>query len=115
MRLHRKTPLSLTSILVVREQTSFVYLAVFVWNFEEMAESHIKLKGQKIAAGCHHFTAEWDSHHYCWACRDKKKGDDICVTSKEEDCYICLQFSSDQKKKLKAKKAYQLKKEKDIS
>ena len=84
-------------------------------NFEEMAESQIKSKGQKIAAGCRHFTAEWDSHHYCWACRDKKKGDDVCVTSKEEDCYICLQFSSDQKKKLKAKKAYQLKMAKDIS
>ena len=53
-------------------------------------------------------------HHFCWACRDKKKGDDVCVTSKE-DCYICFQFSSDQKKKLKAKKAYQLKKSKDIS
>ena len=84
-------------------------------NFEEMAESQIKSKGQKIAAGCRHFTAEWDSHHYYWACKDKKKGDDVCVTSKEEDCYICLQFSSDQKKKLKAKKAYQLKKAKDIS
>ena len=84
-------------------------------DFEEMAESQIKSKGQKIATGCRHFTAEWDSHHYCWACRDKKKGDDVCVTSKKEDCYICLQFSSDQKKKLKAKKAYQFKKAKDIS
>ena len=79
-----------------------------------MAESQIKSKGQKIASGCRHFTAEWDSHHFSWACRDKK-GDDVCVTSKEEDCYICLQFSSDQKKKMKAKKAYQLKKCKDIS
>ena len=81
-----------------------------------MAESQIKSKGQKIATGCRHFTADWGSHHYCWSCRDKKKRDDVCVTSKEEDCYICLQFSSDQKKKLKAKtKAYQLKKAKDIS
>ena len=77
-----------------------------------MAESQIKSKGQKIASGYRHFTSEWDSHHYCWSCRDKKKGDDVCVTSKEEDCYICLQFSSEQRKKLKAKKAYQLK---DIS
>ena len=84
-------------------------------NFEEMAESQIKSKGQKIAAGCRHFTSDWDSHHYCWTCRDKKKGDDVCVTSKEEDCYICLQFSSEQRKKLKAKKAYQLKKAKHIS
>ena len=80
-----------------------------------MAESQIKTKGQRIASGCRHFTAEWDSHHFCWACRDKKKGDDVCVTSKEEDCYICLQFSSEQKKKLKAKKAYQLKKAKEVS
>ena len=92
----------------------FTLLYSFV-NFEEMAESQKKSKGQKIAAGCRHFTAKWDSHHYCWACREKKKGDDVCVTSKEEDCYICLQFSSDQKKKQKAKKAYQLKKAKDIS
>ena len=84
-------------------------------NFEEMAESQIKSKGQKIAVGCRHFTSDWDSHHYCWSCRDKKEGDDVCVTSKEEDCYICLQFSSEQRKKVKAKKAYQLKKANDIS
>ena len=81
-----------------------------------MPESQIKFKGQKIASRCRHFTSEWDSHHNCWLCRDTKKGDDVCVTSKEEDCYICLQFSpEDQKKKLKAKKAYQLKNSKDIS
>ena len=80
-----------------------------------MAESQIRSKGQKIASECRHFTSEWDSHHFCWSCRDKKKGDDVCVTSKKEDYYICLQFSSDQKKKLKAKKAYQLKKSTDIS
>ena len=80
-----------------------------------MAESQIKSKGQKIASGYRHLTSEWDSHRFCWSCRDKKKGDDVCVTLKEDVCYICLQFSSDQKKKLKAKKAYQLKKSKDIS
>ena len=36
--------------------------------------------------------------------------DDICVTSKKEDCYICLQFSPEQKKNLQAKKAYEKKK-----
>ena len=80
-----------------------------------MAEGQIKSKGQRIAPGCHHFTSKWDSHHYCWSCRDKKKGYDVCVTSKEEDCYVCIRFSSEQKKKLEAKKAYQLKKSKDIS
>ena len=76
---------------------------------------HCRTRLEKSKAGCRHFTSEWDSHHFCWSCRDKKKGDYVCVTSKEEDCYKCLQFSSDQKKKLKGKKAYQLKKSKDIS
>ena len=80
-----------------------------------MVESQIKSNGQKIASGCRHFTSEWDSHHYWWLCRDKKKGGDVCVTLKEEDCYIYLQFSSEQRKKLKAKKAYQLKTANDIS
>ena len=111
-----RTLLSLTSILVVREQTLFVYIDEFVWKYRrKIAESQIKSKGQKIASGCHQFTSDWDSHHYCWSYRDKKKGDDVCVTSKEADCYICLQFSWEQRKKLKAKKAYQLKKAKDIS
>ena len=82
---------------------------------ERWLKAKLSPKGQKIASGCRHFTSESDSHHFCWSCRDKRKGDDVCVTSKEEDCYICLQFSSDQKKKLKAKKEYQLKKSKEIS
>ena len=40
----------------------------------------------------------------CPSCRDKGKGDDVCVEEKPEDCYICLQFSSEQLKKLKARK-----------
>ena len=47
--------------------------------------------------------------------RDKNRGDDDGLTSKEEDCYICLQFLSEQRRKLKARKAYQLKKSKDSS
>ena len=44
------------------------------------------------------------SHHFCPSCRDKGKGDDVCVIEKQEDCYICLQFTPEQVKKLKAKK-----------
>ena len=61
-------------------------------------------KGQKQASGCRHFMANWHLHHYCPSCRDKGKGDDVCVTEKQENCYICLQFTPDQVKKLKAKK-----------
>ena len=68
-----------------------------------MAKVQVK-KGQKQASGCHYFMADWDSHHYCPSCRDKGKGDDVCVVEKQEDCYICLQFTLDQVKKLKAKK-----------
>ena len=32
-----------------------------------------------------------------------RKKDDICVTSKEEYCYICIQFSSEQNKKIESK------------
>ena len=48
--------------------------------------------------------ADWDSDHYCPSCRDKGKGDDVCVVEKQEDCYICFQFTPEQLKKLKAKK-----------
>ena len=68
-----------------------------------MAEIQVK-KGNKQAPGCRHFMSDWDSHNYCPSCRDKGKGDDVCVKEKPEDCYICLQFSSEQLKKLKARK-----------
>ena len=61
-------------------------------------------KPNKQAPGFRHFVSDWDSHNYCSSCRDKGKGDDICVKEKPEDCYICLQFSSDQLKKLKVRK-----------
>ena len=75
-----------------------------------MAEGQIKSKGQKLAVGCHHTAYEWDHHCFCVSCREKNKGDDVCVTSKEEDCFVCLQFTAEQRKKLKAKKAYEKKK-----
>ena len=75
-----------------------------------MAEGQIKSKGQKLAAGCRHTSFEWDHHRFCLSCREKNKGDDVCVTSKEEDCFVCLQFTADQQKKHKARKAYEKKK-----
>ena len=75
-----------------------------------MAEGQIKSKGQKLAARCRHTSFEWDHHRFCLYCREKNKGDDVCVTSKEEDCFVCLQFTADQKKKLQARKAYEKKK-----
>ena len=33
-------------------------------------------------------------------CREKGRGTDMCVKAKEEDCFICLQFSKDQRRKL---------------
>ena len=75
-----------------------------------MAEGQIKSKGQKLASGCRHTVFEWDHHHFCISCREKNKGDDVCVTLKEEECFICLQFTPEQKKRLKAKKVYEKKK-----
>ena len=66
-----------------------------------MAES--QLKSSKRALGCGHPTYDWDTHLFCYPCRDKGKGQDVCVTSNEEDCFNCLQFTSDQKRKLRSK------------
>ena len=72
--------------LVVKEQTSwrqFYILIIF-----KMVEVQVK-KGQKQASGCCHFMADWDSHHFCPSCRDKGKGDGVCVVEQQEDYYIC--------------------------
>ena len=90
-----------TFILVVEEQTSWIQFYILI--IFKMAEVQVK-KGQKQASGCRHFMADWDSHHYFHSCRDNGKGDDVCVVKKQEDCYICLQFTPEQEKKLKAKK-----------
>ena len=87
------------------ERSSFNFwsswrLHVFSLKFI-MAES--QLKSTKRASGCGHPLYDWDSHLYCYPCRDKGKGQDVCVTSKEEDCFNCLQFTSEQKKKLRSK------------
>ena len=74
-----------------------------------MAES--QLKSSKRASGCGHPIYYWDTHLFCYPCRDKGKGQDVCVTSKEEDCFNCLQFSSEQKRKLRSKSK---KKSKDV-
>ena len=68
-----------------------------------MAEIPVR-KGQKQASDCRHFMVDWEPHHYCPSCRDKGKGDGVCVTEKQENCYLCLQFTPEQVKKLNAKK-----------
>ena len=75
-----------------------------------MAEGQIKNKGQKVAVGCRHTVFERDHHCFCVSCREKNKGDEVCVTSKQDDCFVCLQFTAEQRKNLKAKKAYEKKK-----
>ena len=63
-----------------------------------MAES--QLKSTKRASGCGHPLYDWDTHLFCYPSRDKGKGQDVCVTAKEQDCFNCLQFK---KKKLRSK------------
>ena len=87
------------------ERSSFNFwsswrLRVFSLKFI-MGES--QLKSTKRASGCGHPLYDWDSHLYCYPCRDKGEGQDVCVTLKEEDCFNCLQFTSEQKKKLRSK------------
>ena len=82
----------LIQFLVVVEATRFL---------QSMAES--QLKSTRRAPGCGHPIYDWDTHNHCFPCHEKGKGQDVCVTSKEEDCFNCLQFTTEQRKKLKAK------------
>ena len=79
--------------------------------YEDLAES--QLKSSKCASGCGHPIYDWDTHLFCYPCRDKGKGQDVCVTSKEEGCFNCLQFTSDQKRKLKSKSKKKVKEVED--
>ena len=66
-----------------------------------MADAQVKnLRELKRAPGCGHPLFDWDCHQFCFPCREKGCGNDVCVKSKEEGCFICLQFSEDQKRKL---------------
>ena len=60
-------------------------------------------KNLKHALGCGHPLFDWDCHQYCFPCREKGGGVDIGVKSKEDDCYNCLQFTAEQKHKLRSK------------
>ena len=75
----------------------FVERSSFNFSAKIMAES--QLKSSKCAPGCGPPIYDWDTHLFCYPCRDKGKGQDVCVTSKEEDCFNCLQFTSEQKNK----------------
>ena len=60
-------------------------------------------KNIRRAPGCGHPIFDWDTHNYCFPCHEKGEGQDVCVTAKEEDCFNCLQFTSEQKRKLRSK------------
>ena len=57
-------------------------------------------KELKHAPGCGHPLFDWDCHQFCFPCREKGHGTDVCVKAKDKDCFICLQFSEDQRRKL---------------
>ena len=66
-----------------------------------MADAQVKnSKELKRAPGCGHPLFDWDCHQFCFPCREKGRGSEVCVKSKEEDCFMCLQFSEEQKRKL---------------
>ena len=66
-----------------------------------MAES--QLKSTRRAPSCGHPIFVWDTHNHCFPCREKGKGQDLCFTAKEEDCFNYLQFTSEQRRKLMSK------------
>ena len=43
----------------------------------------------------------FDTHRYCFNCREAVKGDNLCMPRK--DCLLCVAFSEDQKQKLSSK------------
>ena len=67
--------------------------------------------GQKRGS-CGHGMASFDGHLYCACCRDKGKGKDTCVESKDSsDCVHCNSLTPEQRAQL-ATPSYKLKKEK---
>ena len=54
----------------------------------------------KRAEGCGHPIFDRDCHKYCFPCRDKGKGEDICASKPQEECYSCISLTSEQKRKL---------------
>ena len=79
---------------------NFLVLTLSLHHFK-MAES--TKSTTKRAEGCGHPIFDWDSHKYCFPCRDKGKGEDICATQPQEDCYTCISFTTEQKRKLVSK------------
>ena len=55
----------------------------------------------KKSSFCGHLMLGFDTHRYCYKCREASKGDDICTLKK--DCLLCIAFSEDQKRKLAEK------------
>ena len=67
--------------------------------------------GQKRGS-CGHAMASFDSHLHCARCRDKGKGKDTCVESKNSlDCVHCNALTPEQRAQL-ATASHKLKKEK---
>ena len=67
--------------------------------------------GQKRGS-CGHAMARFDGHLHCARCRDKGKGKDTCVESKNSsDCVHCNALTPEQRAQL-ATPSYKLKKEK---
>ena len=50
---------------------------------------------------CGHLMPSFDTHRYCFKCRESGKGDDLCTHKK--GCLLCVMFSEDQKRKLAEK------------
>ena len=75
MRLHRKNPVK-PHFNFGHQGANFVCLhcCIRLEISEKMAESQIKSKGQKIAAGCHHFTSDWDSPSLLLVLQRQEKG-----------------------------------------
>ena len=67
--------------------------------------SHQASKDKPRSSKCRHFCFPFDSHNYCPACRESKKGDDPCVTL-ENLCEICSGFSEEQLLKIKNRRRY---------
>ena len=66
--------------------------------------------GQKRGS-CGHAMASFDGHVFCARCRDKKKGEDLCVKSPDSESNFCTVLTPEQLTQLSTP-SYRTKKEK---
>ena len=75
---------------LVKFSGTFAFLLRFFFNMANNNESSDN-KAKK-SSSCGHLMPGWDSHRYCFKCREAGKGDDLC--SLKKDCLLCRKLTA---------------------